>query len=101
MTLWDLLLATCVAMPIVGALAELKDVHHGWIAYPFSVVTGLIIGLLLAWIMRTVGSRVVSLGTGSISAGWRFRALYGFAILWILFALFVGGVVARTACRFL
>jgi hypothetical protein len=101
-TLWDLLIALCFAMPIGGALASAKLAKTGFVGYALSVAVGLVLGLLLAWIMRTVGKIIAArIKQSPRSPEERyFRVLYFAAMLWIALGLFLGGWLSSVAMRF-
>ena len=100
-TLWDLLTAVCFAMPIAGALASAKDAKVGWGGYIVAITIALALGGFCAWAMRTVGHAIAARSERhSVSLGeWYFRALYLAAILWIVFALFLGNWATSALMR--
>ena len=94
--LWDLLIAVCFVMPIMGALASAKFSKTGFTGYVLSIAVGLVLGLILAWIMVAVG-RAIATQIKRQPESMReryFRALYFTAMLWIIFGLFLGGWVS-------
>jgi hypothetical protein len=96
MTLWDLLTAVCFAMPIGSALASSKHAKVGLGGYALATAVGLGLGVCCAWTMQTVGKTVAArIKRHSESLQGRyFRALYFAAMLWIVFALFLGAWVS-------
>jgi hypothetical protein len=98
MTLWDLMTALCAVMPLAGALATVRDVHKGWLAYALALIIGVVVGGPCAWAMRSVGSALITLikrsGAGSDTRRWNFRLLYVGAAAWIILVLFIGSWVA-------
>ena len=92
MTLWDLLLAVCFVMPVSGAIAAAKLIRAGVVGYVLSVLIGLMLGLGCAWIAHKTGASVhnrVKQRDNSVQNRY-FRLLYLGAMLWIVFALFLG-----------
>jgi hypothetical protein len=89
-------------MPISGALASAKSLGGGIRAYAFSVFVGLTLGFGCAWIMQKVGGLVYAqLKQSAVSVQERyFRLLYFGALLWIVFALFLGDWVTSPLLRF-
>jgi len=95
MTLWDLMTALCAVMPLAGALATVRDVHKGWLAYALALIIGVVVGGLCAWAMRSVGSALIKRsGAGSDTRRWNSRLLYVGAAAWIILVLFIGSWVA-------
>lgn len=89
-------------MPIGGALASAKLAKADLTGYALSVAVGLILGLLLAWIMREVG-RIIAAHIKrqpELVQERYFRALYFTATLWIVLGLFLGSWVSSAAMRF-
>jgi hypothetical protein len=95
MTLWSLLIAMCFVMPLSCTLASAKLLRVGLRGYAFSVFIGLLLGFGCAWIMHKVGSLVYArLKKSDVSVQERyFRMLYFGAMVWIVFALFLGAWV--------
>jgi hypothetical protein len=100
-TLWDLLTAVCLAMPVAGALASAKLAKAGFGGYALATTIGLALGVCCALTMRTLGRTVaanIKRHTES-TQGWYFSALYAAAMLWIVFALFLGEWVSSVLMR--
>ena len=91
----------CLVMPISGALASAKFLRVGIWGYAFSVFVGLMLGLGCAWIMQKAGGLVYAhFKQSAVSVQERyFRLLYFGALLWIVFALFLGDWVASPLLR--
>jgi len=100
-TLWDLLTALCFAMPIGSALASSKHAKVGFGGYALAAIVGLALGVCCAWTMRTVGRTAAThIKRHSESLQERYsRALYFAAMLWIVFALFLGDWVSSVVMR--
>ena len=91
-SLWSLFTVVCVVMPISGALASAKFSGVGIGGYAFSVFLGLGLGVGCAWVMEKIGKLVydrLKHSAGPIQERY-FRALYFAAMVWIVFALFLG-----------
>lgn len=94
MTLWDLMTALCAVMPLAGAFATLRDVHKGWLGFALALIIGIVLGVLCAWAMRSVGTALMKRsGAESKTRRWNFRLLYAGASAWIILALFIGSWV--------
>jgi cell division protein FtsW (lipid II flippase) len=91
--------ALCAVMPLVGALATVRDVQKGWLGYGVAIVVGVVIGLFCAWAMRAVGTALATRSRPGSDRGWKFRLLYIGASVWIIFALFIGSCVAAALVR--
>ncbi len=100
-SLWSLLTALCFVMPISGALASAKLLRVGIRAFGFSVFVGLTLGFGCAWTMQKVGGLVYAhLKQSVVSVQERyFRLLYFGALVWIVFALFLGDWVTSALLR--
>jgi hypothetical protein len=100
-SLWDLLTAVCSVMPIGGALASAQYAKVGFGGYTLAVTIGLALGVCGAWTMRAVGKTVAArIRRQTVSMHQRyFRALYFAAVVWIVFALFLGGWVSSALMR--
>lgn len=94
MTLWDLMTALCAVMPLVGALATVRDVQKGWLGYGVAIVVGAVVGLSCAWAMRAVGTALATRSGAGSDRRWNFRFLYIGASAWIILALLIGSWVA-------
>ena len=92
---------TAFVMPVSGALASPKLLRVGIRGFGFSVFVGLILGFGCAWTMQKVGGLVYAhLKQSAVSVQERyFRLLYFCALLWIVFALFVGGWITSVLLR--
>ncbi len=92
MTLWGLLEAVCFGMPIGASLASASVAKAGTGRYALAISVGVVVGTSLAWGMEAAGRKAgVCIRQRSESVQERhFRALYFAAILWILFAGFIG-----------
>lgn len=103
MSLWDLLIAICFAMPIGGALASAKIAKVGFGGYSLSITMGLVVGVGCAWTMQTIGKTVVlHIRRHPESEHERyFRTLYFAAMLWMVFALFLGEWLSLALLRFI
>lgn len=100
MTLWDVMTALCAVMPLAGALATLRDVHKGWLGYALALTVAVVVGVLSAWAMRSVGSALIERsGAGLNPRRWNFRLLYVGASAWIVLSLFIGSWVAAAVIR--
>jgi hypothetical protein len=100
-SLWDLLIALCWAMPVAGALASARLARVGFFGYALTLVAGLVLGLGCAYILRTAGKTAVD-GWGGNSTStqeWYFRALYFVAVMWIVLALFLGAWASSAMLR--
>jgi hypothetical protein len=88
-------------MPIAGALASAKLAKVGFGGYALTITIGLVLGVCCGWTMRTVGKTVAAhIRKHSESLHERyFRALYFAAMLWIVFALFLGQWVSSAVMR--
>ena len=100
-SLWDLLLVICFAMPIGGALSSASIRKVGFGGYALAITLGLALGACCAWAMRTVGATVAAhIQRHPVSLHDRyFRALYFAAMLWIILTLFLGGWVSSALLR--
>jgi len=88
-------------MPVSGALASAKLLRVGIRGFGFSVFVGLILGFGCAWTMQKVGRLVYAhLKESVVSVQERyFRLLYFGALVWIVFALFLGDWVTSALLR--
>jgi hypothetical protein len=88
-------------MPIGGAMASAKLAKVRFGGYALAITIGLALGVCCAWTMWTVGKTVgdhIRRKSESLH-GRYFRALYFAAMLWIVFALFLGEWVTSAAIR--
>jgi hypothetical protein len=97
MTVWDLLTSICFFMPIVAALASAKLAKVGLGGQAMAFAIGLALGLLSAWTMRVVAKAIVAKlkrrpdwDHAASLQRWFFRGLYFAALVWIVFAGFLG-----------
>jgi hypothetical protein len=100
-TLWQLLILICLTIPIGGALASARLAKVGFGGYALAITIGLAMGVCCAWTMWTVGKTVAAhTERQSVSMRERYaRALYFAAMLWIVFALFLGEWVTSATIR--
>ncbi len=101
MTLWDLLIAFCFAMPIAGALASAKLAKAGFSGYALAITSGLALGACFVWTIWTAGNTVDAyIKRQPVSLRERYiRALYFGAILWLVFGLFFGSWVTSVLIK--
>lgn len=100
-TLWQLLIFICLTIPIGGGLASAKFAKVGPSGYALTIIVALAVGVCCAWTMSTVGKAVVAhIGRQPVLLRERYaRALYFAAMLWIVFALFLGDWVSSAVLR--
>ncbi len=100
-SLWDLLTALCFVMPIAGAVASARLAKAGFRGYVLAIIVGFALRLCCAWTMLIVGKAAAAhIKRHPESVQERhFGALYFGAILWIAFALFIGGWVSSVSTR--
>jgi hypothetical protein len=102
MTLWDLLTGLCVSTAIGGAIAAASQARAGVVGYVLALLSGVIVGVSSACLMRAVGEKVatrVELYSGAKKERY-YRALYFAALLWVFLALFLGSWVASPLIGF-
>ena len=100
-SLWDFLTLVCCVMPIGGALAAAGIAKVGFRGYALAITVGLALGVGCGWTMWTVANRVVARmkrGLGPKKERF-FSVLYLAAMLWIVFALFLGEWVSSLLLR--
>jgi hypothetical protein len=104
--LWDLLTGICFAAAVGCALASARIAKVGFGGHALAITIGIVLGGLCAWTMRAVAKTVVanfqrrSNWEHSVSLQkWFFRALYFAALLWIVFAGFLGGRLSLALLR--
>jgi hypothetical protein len=100
-TLWQLLILICLTIPIGGALASARLAKVGFGGYALAITIGLALGVCCAWTMWTVGKTVgdhIRRKSESLHERY-FRVLYFAAMLWIVFALFLGDWVSSVILR--
>jgi hypothetical protein len=105
-SLWDLLTGICFAASVGGALASAKIAKVGFGGHAMAIAIGLALGLLCAWTMRVVAKRTVAKlrrrpnwDHAASLQRWFFRGLYSAALVWIVFAGFLGGQVSLAVLR--
>jgi hypothetical protein len=99
MSLWDLLTGICFAASVGCALASAKTARVGLGGHAMAIVVGLALGLLCAWTMRVVAEAIVAKMQrrwehSASRQEWFFRGLYFAAMIWTVFAGFLGGWVS-------
>jgi hypothetical protein len=106
-SLWDLLTGICFAASVGGALASAKIAKVGLGGHAVAIATGLALGVLCGWTMRFVSKAIVTKLQGRPNSDhavsqqrWFFRGLYFAALLWIVFAGFLGGRVSLAILHF-
>ena len=101
MSLWDLLMGLCFAMPIAGGYASAKFVRAGFLGYLVVVTMGLALGFGCAYLMRQAGQIVGNPRQGDSvpPSEWQFRALYFAAMAWIVLSLFIGAWISSALLR--
>ena len=100
-SLWDLLNVICFTTPIALALASAVRAKAGFGGYALALTIGLALGVSFAWAMRTVGKSVaahIKRHPGSLIETHAY-ALYFGAILWIVFASFLGDWASSVLLR--
>ena len=105
-TLWQLLILLCFGATVGGALASAKLAKVGFGGYALAVTIGLPLGVCCAWAMWIMHKIfVTSLRRRPDWEHWAsqhewFSATFYFTkILWIVFALFLGGWVSSAILR--
>ena len=92
MTLWDLLLAMNLVMPIAGAMSGAHELQTEWPGYCIAIVTGLALGAISVWILWTVGRLALrSTQADDTRSPWKLRLLYWAAFVWPFVTLFGSG----------
>jgi hypothetical protein len=100
MTMWDLLLAMNLVMPITGAVARAHDLHAGWIGYYVAIVIGIVLGATSVWMLWAMGRLVVSsTPADDMRTTWQLRLLYWAAIVWPIAILFASGWLLSAALK--
>jgi hypothetical protein len=106
MTLGDVLIGICFAMPIGTAVGSAGVAKVGFGGYALAIAIGLAVGVGCAWTMWVVGNAVGTHLTrpdakysGSLQ-GRYFGALYVSWGLWIFVAGVLGGWASSAALRF-
>lgn len=100
-SLWDLLTVLSFAMPIAGAVASAGLAKAGFRGYVLAIIVGFALGLCCAWTMRIVGKAAaanIKRHSESVQQGYVW-ALYFAAMLWVVFALFLGEWVLSVPVR--
>lgn len=88
MSLWDLLLAVCFGVGVVGALTAAKELGGGLGGYASALVVGSSIGSFAVWALSKLATIVeapVSKVRSKSGREWSIGALYLIAILSIVF----------------
>src|SRR5438046_6989201 len=105
-SLWDLLTGVCVTASVGCALASAKVAKVGFSGHALAIAVGIALGVLCAWAMRVVAKAIVAelqrrpSWEDSVSLQkWFFRGLYLAAIVWIVFAGFLGGWLSLVVLR--
>jgi hypothetical protein len=88
-------------MPVGGALASAKLAKAGFAGYALAITLCLVLGGCCAWTMEAAGARIfVRIQRQPVSLGERYaRAIYFAAIVWIVFALFLGSWITSSLMR--
>ena len=96
MTLWQLLILTCIAVPVGPALASAQRGRYGPGGYTLAIAVGLAVGVCCGWIMyathEPVGRKLQRLTseTSHAKQEWSFFGFYLVKILWMALAGFLG-----------
>lgn len=97
MTLWQLLILTCIAVPIGTAYASAQQGRYGLGAYTLAIGVGSAVGMCFGWVMyaaHKIVSEKLQRGapseTSLVKQEWFFRGFYLAKILWIALAGFLG-----------
>jgi hypothetical protein len=100
-SLWDLLTGICFAASVGCALASARIAKVGFSGHALAIAVGVALGVLCAWTLRVVARAIVAKlqrrpgWAHSVSLQkWFFRGLYLAAMVWIVFAGFLGGWVS-------
>ena len=102
MTMWDLLLAMNLVMPITGSVARSHDLQAGWIGYCVAIVIGIALGATSVWMLWAMGRVVVSsTAADDLRTTWQLRLLYWAAIVWPFVTLFASGWLLSAALKIL
>jgi hypothetical protein len=96
MTLWQLLILICIAVPVGPALASAQHGRVGPGGYALAIAVGLAVGACCGWVMyathETVGSKLQRLTseTSPAKQEWYFFGFYLAKFLWLALAGFLG-----------
>ena len=97
MTLWQLLILTCIAVPIGTSYASAQHGRYGFGGYTLAIGVGLAVGMCFGWVMyvapKIVGEKLQRGAPSETSLAkqeWFFRGFYLAKILWIALAGFLG-----------
>jgi heme A synthase len=96
-----LLIALCFVEPVAGAVASAAHAKVGAGGYALAITIGLALGVSCAWTMWTAGRTAaahIKLQPASRQKRY-FRALYFAAMLWVVFALFLGAWASSALMR--
>ena len=101
MTLWDLLIAVCFAMPLASSIVTAKHSKMGFGGHALATAIGLALGVCCARTMWTVGDKVAARikRQSESRQEWYFRALYFTAVLWVAFAFCLGEWMSSLVLR--
>jgi len=92
MTMWDLLLAMNLVMPIAGAVARSHDLQAGCIGYCVAIVIGIVLGAISVWTLWTMGRKADrSAPADDMRTTWQLRLVYWAAIVWPFVTLIASG----------
>ena len=96
-TLWDLLVVLGPAVGLGGAIAGARTAHAGAFGWVAAVAAGALVGLATVRLKRaawTYGERLLA-EPDRAATEWRFRILYGLAVVWVFSAGVVGFGITR------
>ena len=100
MTMWVLLLAMNLVMPITSAMARSHDLQAGWIGYCVAIAIGIALGATSVWTLWTMGRLVVrSTPVDDMRATRQLRLLYGVAFVWPFVTLLASGWLLSAVLR--
>ena len=101
MTLWHLMEALCVSMPVGASLAAARVAKTGFAGYVLCVLVGLTVGTCCGWAMYSSGKLMyLRIRQRSESVRERyFRLLYVGAMIWIVGSGFIGFWASRGILR--
>ena len=99
MTLWDLILFSCLSMPLGGATAGAITLHSGWGSYGVAIIVGSIVGGIGAWSFRLGSYTLVPQSRTTPYTKWETGIIYCIYIggmAWSLILSWVGFCLAHT-----
>jgi hypothetical protein len=103
MALWHLLIAMCIAVPAANAFASARYANVGPGGYVLAIGVGLAVGVFCGWVMYAthdiVGRKLKGYASSDASEEWYFRLFYLAKVLWLGFAVFVGGWLSSALLR--